>query len=194
MLAHSFYFCYTLEEVHLAIDDVLAFVAGAQLFYLLVHLSVFCFKELVDAHFVYQFKAGLVLVVAVQCFVQVGIGAGAGGGIVQVGIQCFFHIAGEEALSHKGYEYMPELCLPFLAMWRRFMLKMLECEHMSQLMQQGDEEAIGVQVGINADAVEGRVRHGMAVIAQHTFALMRNGEVNSIGLKEWRYLLKCAMR
>lgn len=134
------------------------------------------------------------LVVAVQCFVQVGIGAGTCGRIMQVGIECFFHVAGEETLAHEWYEYVPELRFPFLAMRRRFVLKMLEREHMRQLMQQCDEEAIRVQVGIDADAVKRRIRRGIAVIAQHTFALMRDGEVNGIVLKEWRYLLKGAMR
>jgi len=67
---------------------------------------------------------------------------------------------------------MPELRFPFLAMRRYFISEMHVGKQVRQFMQQSNEEAIRVQIGINADTVVRGICKGVPVIAEHAFAFM----------------------
>ena len=58
-----------LEKVKPPIVEVAALASCAQALYHLVQLTVFCFKLLVDAEVVHQFKTRLALVILVERFV-----------------------------------------------------------------------------------------------------------------------------
>lgn len=185
---------YTLEQVHLAGGYVAALGARTELFNFLKHLTVFGFKVLVDAHIIYQLVAGFVLVIPVQRLEEVGVGAGAGGGVVQVGIERFLHVSREEFFTEERYEYVPELRLPLVSMRLRLVLKVQVGKQVSQLVQQRYQEAVRVQVGIDADAVKRCIRRGVPVIAKHRPPLVGECQVNNVGLKERSYLFVRALR
>lgn len=79
---------------------------------------------------------------------------------------------------------MPELCFPLLAMRLHLVLEMYEGEHVRQLVQQGNEKTVRVQIGIDTDAVMRIIPGGITIIPEHAFALVCYGKVYGMGLKE----------
>ena len=69
------------------------------------------------------------------------------------------------------------------------MLKMHKGIHMRKLVQQRDQEAIWIQIGIDAYAMIWRIGNRMAIVAQHAFAFMSDGKMNGMRLKERSDLL-----
>ncbi len=86
---------------------------------------------------------------------------------------------------------MTKLRFPLLAMWLHPVGKMNKGEHMSQLVQQGAQKTIRVQICIDADTVIRHIWHRMTIIAQYTPALMRKRKVYGIRLEKGSDLLKC---
>ena len=65
---------------------------------------------------------------------------------------------------------------------------------MRQFMQQRYQEAVRIEVGIDAYPVVRGLRHRVAVIAQYAPAIMGERKVYGMRSEERRYLLKCPMR
>lgn len=68
---------------------------------------------------------------------------------------------------------MPVFFFPFWSVRCSLVAILNKCEHMRQLMQQGDQEAVGVKIGIDAYSVFGMFFGGSAVVSKNAFALMR---------------------
>jgi len=134
------------------------------------------------------------VVVTVERFVQMRVGAGAGFGVVEVAYQGCFNISGKEIFADVRNQHFLELIFPFAAVGQYRALVLDKDKHMRQLVQQRDEKTIWVQGGIDTDAVIRCIAGRVAVIAQHTLALAGEGEVYGMILKILGHLLKSVGR
>lgn len=89
---------------------------------------------------------------------------------------------------------MPELRLPLFPMRRDPIPKMYEHFEMGDLMQQGDQEAVRVEVYVDADTMIVVLARWMAIIAQHGFALVGERKVYGMILKIGRNERKGSLR
>lgn len=183
-----------MEQVQFSGGKTSAFRPGSIRFNFLKNFAIFGFEVLVDAYIIYQFVAWFVFVISIECFEQLGVGAGASCGIVQVGIECLFYIARENFLAQERNKDVPELCFPFVAMRLRLMLEVEVGEHVCQLVQQRNEEAVLVQVCIYCNAVVRHTRHWVPVVAKHRPSLVGERKVDDVSLKERGYLFIRTLR
>lgn len=189
-MAHQFHLYNALEEIVPARLDIAATAAGAQLFDLLEYTAIFGKEVLVDLYLVDKAIAGLPFVVLVKCFVEIRVGAGAGCRIVQVCIERFLYIGRKYAFAHEGYHHVAELGFPLLAMRTMIVPEVHKGEHMCQLVHEGDEEAVRIEVAVHTYAVMRLVGRRMPVIAEHRLALVREGKVHGVVLKIGRHQLE----
>lgn len=87
-------------------------------------------------------------------------------------------------------EQVTELRFPFAAMWLHLVFEVHIGEHVSQLVQQGDEKAIFIQCSVYAYSMIGYIAIGRAVITKDTLSVVREGKVYGIVFEKWRYHLK----
>ena len=74
---------------------------------------------------------------------------------------------------------MPALSIdrfPFAAMRQYFIAKLLKRQQMRQLMQQGNQKRIFIEIAIYADTVIVMMR-SVAIIAQNTFSFLGNSKM-----------------
>lgn len=187
------YFDDTLKKIDFAASKIPAPATCAKLLKLFKNPSIVGFKPMSLFEVIHQPITWLLFVIPVKCFIQPGISAGACGRVVEIGGECFFHIFGKEALADEGDEDMPELGFPFKSMRLCLVSEMYKDLQMRKLMKKRDQEAIGIKIYIDGDAMIGMISERRPVVSENALPFMGKGKMNRVKSEKRHQQLESAL-